>query len=408
MSSGVTAARGFRAAAVEAGIKAGRTDLALLVSDRPCVASGVFTTNLAKAAPVLVSAQHLMGGSARAVIVNAGCANAATGEQGLADARETVALTAEALGCPVAEVLVCSTGVIGVNLPMAKIRAAIPVALAGLSSEGGNAAARAIMTTDTKPKESSRTVNLGGVQVTIGGMAKGAGMIAPSLAPLNIPLNTPLHATMLAFFTMDATVDRATLDRLLIDAVGPTFNRITVDSDTSTNDTAIVLANGASGAAPITEAGPAYNVLRDAFREICRDLALMMIRDGEGVQRIAEIVVKGARSADDALRIARTIADSPLVKTALHGGDPNWGRILAAAGRAGVDFDIHRVDVYIGDVFVCEGGAARPYDEKAAHEEMLKDPGRLTVDLHAGDVSGSMWMCDLTKSYVEINAHYRT
>ena len=400
MSSGVTAAPGFRAAAVEAGIKQGRTDLALLVSDRPCVASGVFTTNLAKAAPVLVSAEHLRGGSARAVIVNAGCANAATGPKGLADSRETAALTAAVLGCPVREVLVCSTGVIGVNLPMDRVRAAVSVAVSGLSREGGAAAARAIMTTDTKPKESSRQVDLGGVTVTVGGMAKGAGMIAPNLAPF--------HATMLAFFTTDATIDRVMLDRALIDSVGPTFNRITVDSDTSTNDTAIVLANGAAGALAIKGPGPAYNVFREAFREVCRDLALMMIRDGEGVQRIAEVVVKGARSSGDALRIGRTIADSPLVKTALHGGDPNWGRILAAAGRAGVDFDINKVDIYIGDVFVCEGGAARTYDEAVAHQAMLKDPGRLTVDLQAGEASESMWMCDLTKSYVDINAHYRT
>jgi glutamate N-acetyltransferase/amino-acid N-acetyltransferase len=283
---------------------------------------------------------------------------------------------------------------------MDKVRAAIPVAVSGLSSDGGAAAARAIMTTDTTPKESSRRVDLSGVTVTVGGMAKGAGMIAPSLAPL--------HATMLAFFTTDATVDKAMLDRALMEAVGPTFNRITVDSDTSTNDTAIILANGAAGAMPITGPGPAYSVLRDAFREVCRDLALMMIRDGEGVQRIAEVVVKGARTPEDALRIGRTIADSPLVKTALHGGDPNWGRIIAAAGRAGVDFDISRVDIHIGDVFVCQGGAARDYDEALAHQAMLLDPGRITVDLRAGEASESMWMCDLTRSYVEINAHYRT
>jgi len=400
MTTGVTAARGFRAAAVEAGIKPGRTDFALLVSDRPCVAAGVFTTNLAKAAPVLVTAEHLKGGRARAVVVNAGCANAATGPRGMSDSRETAALTARALGCPATEVFVCSTGVIGVNLPMDRVRGAILSAVAALSRDGGEAAARAIMTTDTRPKESSRRFDLEGVTVTVGGMAKGAGMIAPNLAPL--------HATMLAFFTTDATIDRAALDMALIEAVGPTFNRITVDSDTSTNDTAIVLANGAAGARPITGPGPAYERLRDAFREVCRDLALMMIRDGEGVQRIAEVVVKGARSTEDALRIGRTVADSPLVKTALHGGDPNWGRILAAAGRAGVDFDINRVDVYIGDVFVCEGGAARAYDEAAAHQAMLADPGRLTVDLRAGEATESMWMCDLTKSYVDINAHYRT
>ncbi len=356
--------------------------------------------NLARAAPVLVSAEHLASPTARAVIVNAGCANAATGSRGLKDARETVTLVAAALGCAVTEVLVASTGVIGVNLPMDKVRAAIPKAVEGLSSDGGAGAARAIMTTDTRPKESSRTFDLGGVRVTVGGMAKGAGMIAPNLAPL--------HATMLAFFTTDAAIDQVLLERALVDAVGTTFNRITVDSDTSTNDTVLILANGASGVAPITGPGPAYNVFRDAFRDVCRDLALMMIRDGEGAQRIAEVVVKGARSTGDALRIARTIADSPLVKTALHGGDPNWGRILAAAGRAGVMFDIDRVDVHIGEVFVCEGGAARAYDEEIAHHAMLADPGRLTVDLHEGEASESMWMCDLTKSYVDINAHYRT
>ncbi len=400
MTSGVTAAKGFRAAAVEAGIKPGRPDLALLVSDRPCVASGVFTTNLAKASCVLVSAEHLRVGNARAVIVNAGCANAATGAQGMADTRETASLTARALGCEPAEVLVSSTGVIGVNLPMEKIRAAIPRAVAGLSSDGGAAAARAIMTTDTRPKESSRTFDQKGVKVTVGGMIKGAGMIAPALAPL--------HATMLAYFTTDAAISRPMLDQALVEAVGPTFNRVTIDSDTSTNDTALVFANGASGAPLIAGPGPDYDAFLEAFRAVCRDLALMMIRDGEGVKRIAEVVVKGARSTEDALRVGRTIADSPLVKTALHGGDPNWGRILAAAGRAGVAFDIDRVDIHIGDVFVCEGGVARPYDESVAHEAMLADPGRLTVDLHAGAVSESVWMCDLSHAYVDINAHYRT
>ncbi|MBK5256070.1 MAG: bifunctional glutamate N-acetyltransferase/amino-acid acetyltransferase ArgJ [Vicinamibacteria bacterium] len=400
MTSGVTAARGFRAAAVEAGIKPGRTDLALLVSDWPCVASGVFTTNLAKASCVLVSAEHLRDGTARAVIVNAGCANAATGRQGMSDTRETAALTAEALGCAARDVLVSSTGVIGVNLPMDKIRAAIPRAVAGLSIEGGAAAAQAIMTTDTKPKEASRRFEINGITMTVGGMAKGAGMIAPALAPL--------HATMLAYFTTDAAIERPLLDAALLEAVGSTFNRITIDSDTSTNDTAVVLANGASGASVISSRGAAYDAFLGAFRAVSRDLALMMIRDGEGVRRVAEIVVKGARTTEDALRIGRTIADSPLVKTALHGGDPNWGRILAAAGRAGVYFDINTTDVHIGEVFVCENGAARVYDEALAHQAMLADPGRLTVDLHAGEVSESMWMCDLTKEYVDINAHYRT
>lgn len=400
MSSGVTAARGFRASAVEAGIKPGRTDLALLVSDRPCVASGVFTSNLAKASCVLVSAEHLRDGSARAVIVNAGCANAATGAQGMSDTRETAALTAQALGCAATDVLVSSTGVIGVPLPMDRIREAIPRAVAGLSAEGGAAAARAIMTTDTRPKEASRSFEVNGVSVTMGGMCKGAGMIAPALAPL--------HATMLAYFTTDLAIEKGLLDEALLEAVGPTFNRITIDSDTSTNDTAIVLANGASGAPVVSSRGAAYRAFVDAFRAVCRELALMMVRDGEGVKRVAEVLVKGARSSADALRIGRTIADSPLVKTALHGGDPNWGRILAAAGRAGVPFDIDRVDIHIGEVFVCEGGVARAYDEALAHQAMMADPGLLSVDLHQGEVSESMWMCDLTHAYVDINAHYRT
>lgn len=398
VASGVTVARGFRAAAVEAGIKTGRTDLALIVSDRPCTAAGVFTSNLAKAAPVLVSAEHLGGGVARAIVANAGCANAATGEQGLRAARDTAQSVAAAIGCATEEVVVASTGVIGVHLDMEKIARAIPQAVHALGEGNGHAAARAIMTTDTKPKESHRAFDVNGVTVNVGGMAKGAGMIAPDLVSL--------HATMLAFFTTDAAIDRELLTRALIEAVGTTFNRITVDSDTSTNDTAVVLANGASGAT--IHEGPSYDAFRDALRSVSRDLALMMARDGEGVQRICEVIVRRAPSVESALKIARTIADSPLCKTALHGGDPNWGRILAAAGRAGVPFDANHVNIHIGDVFVCEAGAARNYSEAEAHTAMMKDPGRIVVDLNSGTAEDSVWMCDLTRDYVDINAHYRS
>ena len=319
----VTAPLGFRAAAVEAGIKPDRPDLALLVADRSCAAAGMFTTNRAQAAPVVVSREHLRSGRARALVVNAGCANAATGERGLADAREMACLAATALGCRAEEVVVASTGVIGVHLPMDKIRAAIPRAAAGLTWDGGAAAARAIMTTDTRPKEVTVEFPVGGVMARVGAMARGAGMIAPNMA------------TLLAFFTTDAAVDPSLLKSALAEAVGEGLNRITVDGDTSTNDMAVVLASGAAEAPPIASEGRDYTAFRDALAQASRELAEMIVRDGEGASRIAEVRVEGARTAAEADRVARTIAESPLVKTALHGGDPNWGRILAAAGRSG-------------------------------------------------------------------------
>jgi glutamate N-acetyltransferase/amino-acid N-acetyltransferase len=387
---------GFRAAGVAAGIKFGRLDLALLAADAPCAAAGVFTANLAKAAPVLVSREHLQSGSARAVVVNAGCANAGTGEGGLADAREMAAIAARAVGCAASEVLVASTGVIGVRLPMDKVRAGIREAGERLSREGGADAARAIMTTDTRPKQASASFAVSGVRCRVGGMAKGAGMIAPNLA------------TMLAFFTTDAAVAKEPLRRALASAVGATLNRITVDGDTSTNDCALVLASGASGAPEIAGAGADYDALAAALGEVAATLARMLVRDGEGVTRIAEVRVEGARSAAEADRIARTVAESPLVKTALHGGDPNWGRVLAAVGRAGVPLDISGVSLYIGDVHVAEAGAAREYEEAQAAAAMQEDPVRLRIRLAEGDATGWIWTSDLSHGYVDINAHYRS
>jgi len=396
VSSGVTAPLGFRAAAVAAGIKPDRLDLALVVADRPCTAAGVFTTNLAKAAPVLVSREHLGSGRARAVVVNAGCANAGTGAAGLADARDMAAAAAAAAGCAPAEVVVASTGVIGVRLPMDKVRAGIAAAAAKLSRDGGADSARAIMTTDTKPKEVSVEAAIGGEACVVGGMAKGAGMIAPNMA------------TMLAFFTTDAAVAPALLRKALVDAVGASLNRITVDGDTSTNDCAVALASGARAGAVVDREGPAYDAFAAALAEAARRLALMLVRDGEGVTRIAEVVVEGARTAADADLIARTIAESPLVKTALHGGDPNWGRILAAAGRAGVPFDVSRTAVWIGDVAVCAGGAAADYVEKDAAAAMQEDPVRLRLRIGEGDAAGFLWTSDFSRGYVDINAHYRS
>ena len=396
MSSGVTAPLGFRAAAVAAGIKPDRLDLALLVADGPCSAAGVFTTNLAKAAPVLVSAEHLASGRARAVVVNAGCANAGTGAPGLADAREMAAAAAAAVGCAPGEVVVASTGVIGVRLPMDKVRAGVAAAAGRLSREAGAEAARAIMTTDTRPKEVAVEFTADGVSCVVGGMAKGAGMIAPDMA------------TMLAFFTSDCAVSPALLRRALVEAVGASLNRITVDGDTSTNDCAVVLASGARAGAVVDREGEAYDAFAAALGEAARRLALMLVRDGEGVTRIAEVRVDGARTPADADRIARTIAESPLVKTALHGGDPNWGRVLAAAGRAGVPFDVARVAIWIGDVPVCGGGAALDYAETQAAAAMLEDPVRLRVRLDEGDADAFLWTSDLSRGYVDINAHYRS
>jgi glutamate N-acetyltransferase / amino-acid N-acetyltransferase len=392
----VTSPLGFRAAAVEAGLKPDRPDLALVVADGPCAAAGVFTTNRAQAAPVLVSREHLLSGQARAVVVNAGCANAATGERGLADAREMAGLAGAALHCRPEEVVVASTGVIGVHLPMDKLRLGIPRAAAALSRDGGSGAARAILTTDTKPKEVAAGFRVAGKSARVGGMAKGAGMIAPNMA------------TLLAFFTTDAVIDPKLLRRALREAVGEGLNRITVDGDTSTNDMAVVLASGAAGTTAIAGEGRDYDAFRDALTGASRALAEMIVRDGEGASRVALVRVEGARTAGEADRVARTIAESPLVKTALHGGDPNWGRILAAAGRSGVEIDADRIGIWIGDVWVAENGQARNYSEATAHAAMTADPVRVRVHLGQGSEAGWMWTCDLTPGYVDINAHYRS
>ncbi len=392
----ITAPLGFRAAATASGVKQEGLDLALVAADWGCSAAAVFTTNRAQAAPVLVSREHLAGGQARAVVVNAGCANAGTGDGGLADAREMATLVARELGCRPCEVVVASTGVIGVPLPMQSVRAGIAQLVPCLSREGGADAARAILTTDTHAKEVVVEFPLDGATARIGAMAKGSGMIAPNMA------------TMLAFFTTDAAISPQLLRGALREAVGVSLNRITVDGDTSTNDMALLLASGALPARAILEDGCDYDAFRGALTEAARRIAALIIRDGEGATRVAEIRVEGAASTLDADRIARTVAESPLVKTALHGGDPNWGRVLAAVGRAGVDLDMHRVDLFLGDVWVAESGRARAYDEARARQALLEDPIRIRIRLAAGRESGWMWTCDLSHGYVDINAHYRS
>jgi len=397
VDGGVTAPQGFRASGLHCGIKAsGKLDLALVASDVPASAAGVFTLNLAKAAPVVVSQEQLAssGGRARAIVTNSGCANACTGPQGMADAREMVRLAASAVGCPENEVLVASTGVIGVNLRMEAVRSGIPHAVAALDTDGGADAARAIMTTDPFPKEAAlQTVtDLGTFRV--GGMAKGSGMIEPRMA------------TMLGYLTTDAAVDPAMLYRALSEACRYTFNAITVDGEPSTNDCVFALANGASGVV-IDEA--LYPALVGAFRAVAHELALGIVRGGEGATKLVAVTVTGAATDADAWTAARAIANSPLVKTALHGADPNWGRLIAAAGRSGAAFALERARVRIGPLVLFEGG--RPFDERApqAAEYLQGHDLSLEVDLGTGGtMSATVWTCDLTAEYVKINAEYRT
>jgi len=393
---GVTTARGFRAAGISAGIKAsGGLDLALLVSETPAHAAAVFTTNKATAAPVVVSREHLSrsGGVARAIVVNSGCANACTGAEGLQAARDTTAVVAQLVGCRDQEVLVASTGVIGVALPMDKIRAGLPAAFRSIAADQGSLAARAIMTTDPFPKEAATQIAIGGAGVAIGGMAKGSGMIEPMMA------------TMLGFVNTDAAVPAPLLDRALREAVDLTFNAITVDGECSTNDCVMLLANGASGVA-IDDRG--YGAFAAGLTAVCRELALGIVRGGEGATKLVTVNVAGAASPEEARKAAKAIANSPLVKTAIHGGDPNWGRLIAVAGRAGVAFDLERAAVTIGGTVLFEAG--RPHDERAPEAANYLKGTDLTVlvDLGVGRASSTVWTCDLSAEYVRINADYRT
>jgi len=397
IAGGVATASGFQSCGVSAGIKAraGALDLALVVSDRPATAAAVFTTNRAQAAPVSVSRGALAasGGIARAIVVNSGCANACTGEDGVDVARATTREVARLVGCPVDQVLVASTGVIGVALDLEKISRALPAAMSALSAGSASQAAQAIMTTDPFPKEAAVRVTLGGRDVVIGGMAKGSGMIEPNMA------------TMLGFVTTDAAVPKALLDRALREAVNDTFNAITVDGECSTNDCVMMLANGASGAA-VTEAN--YEPFVYGLRAVCLKLALGIVRGGEGATKLVTVNVTSAATAAEARRAAKAIANSPLVKTAIHGGDPNWGRLIAVAGRAGVEFELSRAAVTLGTIVLFKDG--RPHDEaaSAAAEYLKSDEILVSVDLGAGSASSTVWTCDLSAEYVRINAEYRT
>ena len=393
--------RGFRFAATACGLKkTGALDLALLSSDVPASAAAVFTQNLVVAAPVVVSKAHLKAskGRMRAVIVNAGNANCATGVVGYAASVRTVQETARHLRCRPEEVFVCSTGVIGVPLPVDKVLRA----LSGITKNRRPSArsfaefSLAICTTDTRPKTAAAWFKMAGKRIHLVGCSKGAGMIHPNMA------------TTLAFVATDANISPSLLQRTLREVISRTFNAISIDGDTSTNDTLLVLANGASGAPAIKAGSTAHRAFTKALEEVCQSLALQIVADGEGAQRVIEIEVRGAKTESAARRIAETIATSPLVKTAFAGGDPNWGRVFAAAGRAGVKFDPDRVDIHMAGIPVLRRGQPVDFNERAASNRLLEKEVQVTVNLHAGRSTARYWTCDFTAEYVRINASYRT
>jgi len=395
VEGGITAAKGFRAAGMHCGIKASRPDLALIVSDSLASAAGVFTTNLVKAAPVLVSQEKIQSGAAQAIIVNSGNANACTGAQGMADAREMSSLTAQALGIAEEFVLAASTGVIGIPLPMDALRGGIPRLPAALSADGASAAA-AILTTDAFAKTSAMRLPVKGRVVTIGGMAKGAGMIHPDMA------------TTLCFLTTDAAVPAPVLRRALRQAVDRSFNAISVDGDTSTNDTVFLLANGHAGHSPLLEEDEDFAAFTAALTAVATDLAKLVVKDGEGATKLITIAVRGARTPADARRVMHAVMTSPLVKTAIYGGEPNWGRILAAAGRSGASVVPDLAEISIAGVPVVRGGQGLPGELPRAAEAMARSEYEIAVDLHLGDGAATGWTCDLNEGYVKINAGYMT
>ena len=402
---GICAAAGISAAGVSAGFRRNpqRLDLALVAADEPCVVAATFTTNRFCAAPVTVSREHAADGRARAVVLNSGNANASTGEPGLESARAACERVARELGCDADDVLVCSTGVIGVPLPWEPYEAGVPAVVSALAptAAGAHDAACAVMTTDTYAKEVSLAGDVpqeggGTVTVHVGGFVKGSGMIQPNMA------------TMLAVLATDAPLTADAARAALSAAVGESFNKVTVDSDMSTNDTCILLATGAAGGEKIDLAHPAYPALAAAVRAACVDLARKIAADGEGATKLVTVTVTGAATDADADTVARAIANSPLVKTAIFGHDANWGRVAAAAGKCGVPFDQYGVDIDFLGVPVCRGGLTVPMDEDDMLRRFEEPEIPITVDLGMGEASTRIWTCDLTRDYVTINGDYRT
>ncbi len=397
---GVCSAKGFRAAGVGAAIKyEGRNDVALIVADEPCAAAAVFTTNRVAAAPVLYDREVVKGGRVQAILANSGCANACTGEDGLKDAKLAALVTAGELGIDPNLVLVASTGVIGRRLPMERLLGGMRAAVArlGRTAEHGLAAEKAVMTTDTKPKQACATVTIGGRKVTVGGMSKGSGMIEPNMA------------TMLGFITTDAAISPAMLKRALSLAIAKSFNRLVVDGDESTNDSVFLLASGKAGNAAIVRGGEDFKAFRTALEAVCISLAKQMATDGEGATKFVTVTVRGARTEKDAARAARAVAKSPLAKTSWFGRDPNWGRVLAAVGYSGADVVDTKAEVFYDGVWAYRRGkiADAAQLEKLA-KVMKKDAFEVVVDLHLGAGESSVYTCDFSLDYVHINADYTT
>jgi len=394
----VTAPRGFLSAGVCAGLKRGRNDLALIVSETPATAVAVYTRNLVKAAPLVVTRENLKSGVARAIVANSGNANACTGDRGYKDARKMASYTSKVIGCESWEVIVASTGVIGVPLPMDKITKGIQTAASQLTTGADTEVAKAIMTTDTYPKEIAVRMPLGGTQITIGAIAKGSGMIHPNMG------------TMLCFITTDAVIEREDLDQALHMVVDRTFNMITVDGDTSTNDMVAVMANGCAGNKPLTI--EEHVSFRDGLYYVCRHLARMIARDGEGATKLITVEVRRAPSEDDARKAARAVAGSNLVKSAVFGSDANWGRIICAAGYSGAVLDPGKIDIYIESFAGCEqmaaNGEAIPFSESKATAILMEEEVKIILDLKQGRAEATAWGCDLTYDYVKINTSYRT
>lgn len=392
-SGGVTSPQGFRAGATYAGIKSQTRDcldLGILFSEVPCTTAAVFTTNKVEAAPVVLSQQRLQGGRAVALVVNSGCANACTGEPGLADAVEMAELAANHVGVAPADVLVASTGVIGQRLPMGRIRAGLGQVV--LMADGGHELARAIMTTDTRPKEVAARAG----DFIIGGVAKGSGMIHPQLA------------TLLCFLTTDASVDVDFLRLSLREAVAISFNMVSIDGDTSPNDMVLIMANGLAGGKTITHRSRQGETFQQALNQVCIHLAKAIAGDGEGATKLIEVTVSSAASVADARLAARTIVSSPLVKAAVHGSDPNWGRVVAAAGRSGVKLVEDRIDLYIGDICLVNNGCPLPFKREEVVRLLEGSEVAIALHLNLGSAEATAWGCDLSEEYVTINSEYTT
>ena len=400
IKGGVCSAKGFRAAGVGAEIKyKGRNDVALIVADEPCVAAAVFTTNKVAAAPVVYDRDIIRSGTAQVILANSGCANACTGEQGMQDAQLSALVTAGEVGVKPGHVLVASTGVIGRRLPIERLLAGMRAAkrLLGNTYEHGLAAEKAVMTTDTKPKQACAQVKIGGKTVTVGGMSKGSGMIEPNMA------------TMLGFVTTDAAISRPMLKRALGLALNKSFNRVVVDGDESTNDSLFLLASGKAGNPTIVKAGADFDAFLAALESVCISLAKQMATDGEGATKFVTVTVKGAKTEKDAERAARAVAKSPLAKTSWFGKDPNWGRVLAAVGYSGAAVEDMKTEVFYDRVWAFRRGKIADAKQLAKLETVMKkDAFTVTVDLHLGTGAASVYTCDFSLDYVHINADYTT